>query len=52
MGEAVDHCVPPEESVATLPVADVRDAGGRYRGGESGQRVAGPQSAARAAEVE
>jgi hypothetical protein len=44
LGEAGDHCVPPEESAGGLPSADVHDAGRQHRGGGSGQRVAGAES--------
>src|SRR6266566_1399567 len=52
VGEAGDHRVPSEEPAGGLPAADLHDAGRRYRGGESGQRVAGVEPGGTAAQVE
>src|SRR6266404_5099834 len=52
LGEAGDRRVPSEEPAGGLPAADLHDAGRRYRGGESGQRVAGVEPGGTAAQVE
>ena len=41
LGEAGDHQFSFEEPAGGLPAADVHDAGRRYRGGESVERLAG-----------
>src|SRR5213593_68655 len=52
LGEAGDHRVPSEEPAGRVPAADLHDAGCRYRGGESGQRMAGVEPVGTAAEME
>src|SRR5438034_11297705 len=52
LGEAGDHRIPSEEPSGRLPAADLHDDGCRYRGGESGQRMAGVEPGGTAAEME
>src|SRR5438552_6831427 len=52
LGEAGDRRLSSEEPVGGLPAADLHDAGRRYRGGESIQRVAGAGASRTAEEME